>query len=75
MAWANSLGEVLNLPRKQTPDVSVHPAPDTDRVTAIKSLLREAKEQKRKPALKLLVRVLLSHAPSPYLHCHPGRAA
>jgi hypothetical protein len=60
-ARANSHGEVLNLSGKETPDVSLHPVPDTDRVNAIKVLLREAKEQKRKPALKLLVRVLLSH--------------
>jgi hypothetical protein len=68
MAWANSLEEVLNLPGRQTPDVSAHPAPDTDRVTSIKDLLRKAKEEKRKAALKLLVRVLLFYAVSPYLH-------
>jgi hypothetical protein len=49
----------LNLSGKKTPDVSLHPAPDTDRVNAIDALLREAKELTRKPALKLLVRVVL----------------
>jgi hypothetical protein len=51
----------LNLSGKKTPDVSLHPAPDTDRVHAIEILLREAKELTRKPALKLLVRVVLFH--------------
>ena len=50
---------MLNLSGKKTPDVSLHPEPDTDRVHAIEALLCEAKELTRKPALKLLVRFVL----------------
>ena len=59
MARANSHGVVLDLSGKKIPDVSLSPAPDTDRLDAIEVFLREAKEQTRKPALKLLVRVVL----------------
>lgn len=50
---------VLDLSGKKTPDVSLSPVPDTDRLGAIELLFHEAKEQTRKPALKLLVRVVL----------------
>ena len=50
---------MLNLSGRKTPDESVHPAPDTDRFETIEILLREAKEEKRKPALKVLVGVVL----------------
>jgi hypothetical protein len=48
---------VLDLSGLKTPDVSL--SPDTDRLSAIELLFHEAKEQTRKPALKLLVRVVL----------------
>ena len=50
---------VLDLSGKKTHDVSLSPVPDTDRLSAIELLFHEAKEQTRKPALKLLVRVVL----------------
>lgn len=59
--WPNGLGKVLNLSGQKTYYVSLDSTPDTDRVNAIDVLLREAKEQKRKSALKLLVRVALFH--------------
>ncbi|KAH9985303.1 hypothetical protein BJV77DRAFT_1033201, partial [Russula vinacea] len=56
--YFNHLGlALLDLSGKKTPDVSLSPVPDTDRLSAIELLFHEAKEQTRKPALKLLVQL------------------